>query len=405
MSSKIRIKTAQTTAAPSGILDRGELAFTYANNKLWVGNINGTSNAEIQIGGEVTASQADITTSSVKIPTGKAVFDYVASKSPVITLGGDLTGSVTLTGLASGTLNATIAANSVALGTDTTGNYVATIAGTTNQVSVSGSGSETAAVTLSLPQDIHSGASPTFAGATLDAVTVGVATASTITTTAGNLVLDSFTGTTNVNDNLIVSGNLTVQGTTTTVDSTVVTIVDPIFTLGSDTVVDTYDRGIAFKYKDGVTNREGFFGWDRSDGAFVFKVPNAENDESDGTIAGTSYGSAIFSNITGAIIYADQIIGNTGYVRIDEISIQTGGNETTINSEQLNYSEMGFAITGLSGNLFLGSVDLNTYFDNGGNLSVGNSTNTAGISVYGNITSTNTGVSSIDGFVIDGGTF
>ena len=75
-----------------------------------------------------------------------------------------MSGAVTLTDLQNGTLTATINANSVALGTDTTGNYVATIAGTTNRISVSGSGSETAAVTLSLPQDIHTGASPTFAG-------------------------------------------------------------------------------------------------------------------------------------------------------------------------------------------------------------------------------------------------
>ena len=57
--------------------------------------------------------------------------------------------------------------NQIALGTDTTGNYIATITGTANQVTVTGSGSETAAVTLSLPQNIHTGASPTFAGATL----------------------------------------------------------------------------------------------------------------------------------------------------------------------------------------------------------------------------------------------
>ncbi len=44
--------------------------------------------------------------------------------NPVITLDGDLTGSVTLTDLQSGTLTATIAANSVDLGTDTTGNYM-----------------------------------------------------------------------------------------------------------------------------------------------------------------------------------------------------------------------------------------------------------------------------------------
>mgnify|MGYP006276630127 CR=1 FL=1 len=45
-------------------------------------------------------------------------------RNPTITLAGDLSGSVTLTNLANGTLTATIQANSVALGTDTTGDYV-----------------------------------------------------------------------------------------------------------------------------------------------------------------------------------------------------------------------------------------------------------------------------------------
>ena len=76
---------------------------------------------------------------------------------PVITLGGDLSGSVTLTDLASGTLTATIQPNSVALSIDTTGNYVATISGTTNEVEVSGSGSEGAGVTVGLPNDVTIG--------------------------------------------------------------------------------------------------------------------------------------------------------------------------------------------------------------------------------------------------------
>ena len=68
---------------------------------------------------------------------------------PKITLAGDLSGSVTLTDLGSGTLTATIADNSVALGTKTTGNYVATVSGITNGgLSISGSGSENAAVTV-----------------------------------------------------------------------------------------------------------------------------------------------------------------------------------------------------------------------------------------------------------------
>ena len=47
-----------------------------------------------------------------------------------------------------------VTANSVALGADTTGNYVATVAGTANEVEVSGSGSETAAVTIGLPNSV-----------------------------------------------------------------------------------------------------------------------------------------------------------------------------------------------------------------------------------------------------------
>lgn len=66
-----------------------------------------------------------------------------------ITLAGDLTGSVTVTNLANATLSATVAANSVALGTDTTGNYVAAITAGTG-IAVSGSGSETANVTVSV---------------------------------------------------------------------------------------------------------------------------------------------------------------------------------------------------------------------------------------------------------------
>jgi hypothetical protein len=55
------------------------------------------------------------------------------------------------------------ATGDITLGTQTTGNYIATIAGTSNQITVAGSGVETAAVTLSLPQNIHTSATPQFA--------------------------------------------------------------------------------------------------------------------------------------------------------------------------------------------------------------------------------------------------
>ena len=53
-------------------------------------------------------------------------------------------------------------------------NYVATITGTSNQVTVTGSGSEAAAVTLSLPQSIHTGADVQF-----DSLGVGTAASGT----------------------------------------------------------------------------------------------------------------------------------------------------------------------------------------------------------------------------------
>jgi len=106
------------------------------------------------------------------------------NKDPVITLSGDVTGSATMTNLGDVTISTTIEPNSVALGTDTTGSYVATISGTAGEITVSGSGSESAAVTIGLPDDV---------------------------TVAGNLT---------------VNGNLDVQGSINSISTTEVNIVD-----------------------------------------------------------------------------------------------------------------------------------------------------------------------------------
>ena len=85
----------------------------------------------------------------------------------------------------------------------------------------------------------------------------------TLSTTNATLILDP-----NDDDDVTglvqIRGDLQVDGTTTTVNSTVVTIDDPIFTLGGDTAPvadDNKDRGIEFKYYD-TQARLGFFGWD-----------------------------------------------------------------------------------------------------------------------------------------------
>ena len=61
-----------------------------------------------------------------------------------------------------------------------------------------------------------------------------------------------------------IRGDLQVDGVTTTVNSVVMTVQDPIITLGGeDTLVadDNKDRGIEFRYYD-TQERFGFFGWD-----------------------------------------------------------------------------------------------------------------------------------------------
>jgi hypothetical protein len=85
---------------------------------------------DITLTGAVTGSGTVTNLGNVSITT-------TATNDPIITLAGDLSGSATLTNLGSATLTATIVANSVALGTDTTGNYVG--AGATSGNGISGS--------------------------------------------------------------------------------------------------------------------------------------------------------------------------------------------------------------------------------------------------------------------------
>lgn len=77
---------------------------------------------------------------------------------------------------------------------------------------------------------------PSFAGATLDAIRVGITASNEIDTATGNLTIDSAGGTVTIDDNLTVSGNLTVNGTTTTVNAETINLADNTITLNSNVV-------------------------------------------------------------------------------------------------------------------------------------------------------------------------
>ena len=85
-----------------------------------------------------------------------------------------------------------------------------------------------------------------------------------------------------VADNLTITGDLTVNGTTTTVNSTTTTVDDPVFTLGGDSAPgsdDNKDRGIEFRYHDGSSARIGFMGYDDSATGFVFLTAASNSSE------------------------------------------------------------------------------------------------------------------------------
>ena len=92
---------------------------------------------------------------NMNIDSGDIASGVTINKSPTITLGGDLTGNATLTNLGNATLTATIAANSVALGTDTTGNFMTDVSvGTGLDVSHTPAEGSTATINLDLTEVI-----------------------------------------------------------------------------------------------------------------------------------------------------------------------------------------------------------------------------------------------------------
>lgn len=225
MATTIQIKRSANVAAPVvGDLLEGELAYSQdasnsgAGAKLYIESLDSGSNPVIQaIGGKYYTALLDAATNA---NTGSAIVKRDASGSfagNVITattfvgnisgavtsaviaatanalttardigLAGDLTGNVSFDGSQNVTLTATIAANSVALGTDTTGNYLANVIPGTG-LTGSGFGTEGATPTLTLAT---SGVSASTYGGTTQIPVLTVDTYGRITS-ASNVTLTS----------------------------------------------------------------------------------------------------------------------------------------------------------------------------------------------------------------------
>ncbi len=126
--------------------------------------------------------------------------NILSKPDPVVTvtLAGAVTGTAnaTLTDLGNGTITVTTspAADAFTLGTHTTGQYVSDVTGTSNQVVATPTGTEPRTVVLSLPQDIHVAATPTFGRVTLSQATGTAPLSVSSTTVVANLNADMLDG-------------------------------------------------------------------------------------------------------------------------------------------------------------------------------------------------------------------
>ena len=249
---------------------------------------------------------------------GKLDFDVADF---TITFDGDVTGSGTITDLANQTITMSMAANSVDLGTHTTGNYVEDVTAGAGLAKTS-TASEGQTVDLAIgagtgitvnADDVELKNSANLTDATLSAWddTNGQLVDSPVTysgndiTVAGDITvggqdIKSNGGTTvftlsgaNVTaaGNVVVSGDLTVSGTTTTVSTTNVVVDDAVMELGTvngaaPSSTTSNDLGFRFHYHNGTAAKTSSAFWDGNTGfVFVADATEAAGPQLTGTLA------------------------------------------------------------------------------------------------------------------------
>jgi hypothetical protein len=132
-----------------------------------------------------------------------------------------------------------------------------------------------------------------------------------IDVTAGDV---DITANLNVGGNTIMTGNLTVNGTTTSVNSSVTTLNDPVIKVGDGSAAagDSLDRGVNLDWGNGTTVKTGFFGMDMQTERFSFKPDSSATTEN----YGTPWGDAQFGGI---------YLGTTGQMEVDGTGTMVSG--------------------------------------------------------------------------------
>ena len=163
---------------------------------------------------------------------------------------------------------------------------------------------------------------------TIEAGVTGISTtASTITslTTNGDITLTpNGTGSVQVSSAMTVAGNLTVNGTTTTIDSVTLTIEDPLLELAKNNSggdANTFDQGLLMNR--GSLDNVAML-WDESADQFAFAVASAEDGTTAGNVTIDSYADLRAGNITAVDL--DGILGSNTAAAATVTTLNTTGN-------------------------------------------------------------------------------
>jgi len=208
------------------------------------------------VNADVNAAAAIDFSKLAALTAGNILVGNASNVATSVTASGD----VTITDAGVFSVNS-VQANSVALGTDTTGNYVASI---TAGAGLTGSAaSEGSTPTL----DVGAGE-----GIAVNADTVQIKNAANF---SNNTVLkwdntnEQFVNSIITDDGstVVVTGNLTVNGTTTTVNTTNTVVSDTLLELANGTTAATSDAGLIIER--GTTGDNVFIGFDEGVDLFV----------------------------------------------------------------------------------------------------------------------------------------
>jgi len=408
MAQVIKIKRSTTTSAPSA-LGNGELAYSAVNggnHKLFIGRPGGTSGDIDAIGGkyftDIIDSATDANTGSTLIKrdssgnfsagtitatlSGNASSATVLENTRTFSISGDASSTAeAFNGSGNVTLPLTLADSGVSAGdygsateiptfsVDSKGRLTAAgVASITTSLNIQG---DTGSDTIALADDTIDFTGGTGVTTTVDAVNntitfdIGQAvnTDSDVTfnnvSVDGTLTTDDITASTvTTSGNVIVQGDLTVNGTTTTVNSNTVEIGDAIITLNSDEAGTPSQNG-GIEIERGTSDNVQMV-WDEADDRWQFTndgatyynvpVPSEYDNFTSWTIASGANSTAIGSTDTvtfaGTNLAVAEAAGTITY-SVDIATVSTKG----IASFDTNY----FTVN--AGAVTLSNVDGGTY--------------------------------------------